>query len=191
MPQVRPHFYLASALLFSALAGSIVYALYPISASSGYTIVKIEEEGREIPGFMAGLKSVDSIKELVSVEGVVYSHGFIYSGNERIHYMDIIDKTGEKHRVIIAPLAVEEEGILKIVTEGRIVEMPLMMEHVIEVRGVKLRNGLIIAEEIIMKSMAGCFREEIPMRGMPMGGMGAHGMMTEEGSEGGKCHARS
>ncbi|MCE4612324.1 MAG: hypothetical protein F7C07_00620 [Desulfurococcales archaeon] len=189
MPRFKPRFYLISTILLSILSGTLVYALYPVSASSGYTIVKIEEGGEEVPGFMAGFKSVSSIKSVVTVEGIVYGHGFIYSGNEKIYYMDIIDETGRKHRVIIAPLAVEEEGILKIATEGREVEMPLMMKHKIEVRGVELRNGLIVAEEIEMKGMQGCFQEESPMRGMPMGGMGGHGMMGEEGMEG-ECHGR-
>jgi hypothetical protein len=177
--QANPHIYLVAAITLSALAGGVVYALYPVSADSGYAIVRVEGGPGEMPGFMAGFKSVNAIREAVTVEGVVYEHGFIYAGEERIHYMDVVDASGRKVRIVVAPLAVEEDGVLKIVSQGRKIEMPLMMEHKVVVKGVELRNGLVVAEEILVEGMQGCMG---PPNAMGHG-MGAEpmGMHVEEG----------
>ena len=183
MKASNPQLYFITTVVLSAMAGGIVYSLYPVSSNSGYTIVKVEEGGAGLPGFMAGFKSVNAIKEPVTIEGTVYEHGFIYSGDERIHYMDIVDDAGRKVRVIIAPLAVEEEGVLKIVSQGRKIEMPLMMKHNIVVKGVELRNGLVVAEEIIV-DMNWCHNGQEGMgHGSLPGPMGMH--------SGGGCSADS
>ncbi|MEB3774573.1 MAG: hypothetical protein GSR86_06595 [Desulfurococcales archaeon] len=138
-------------ILLSAVTGIVVYAVYPLEPDESISIV--EDNREQLPGFAVSIASVGNLKEYVTVEGVIVSHGLINVSGKHLPFI-LIDSNGTVYKVVLGRKTVNEIAD-ELVGKGVMEEfrVSMMTGHKVTVRGYLVKDNIVVARDLIMHDM--------------------------------------
>ena len=136
-------------LFLSVLAGTLVYANYPVPAEAGVgALVMTADAGGDVPGFAVGAAGVAVLGDHVRIKGAVVGHAMLTSDGIMIPVL-LVKAGGRNYTVVMGEESLAVVGDV----DADIVWMPGMMRGMqVEVEGYMVRGSdIIVAYHVSME----------------------------------------